>query len=42
MALLARMRKPLASLQKAHQMCRDMGIDYYLTRTEKALEWLKR
>jgi len=33
--------KALASLKKAHQMCQEMGMDYYLARTEKALEKLK-
>jgi tetratricopeptide (TPR) repeat protein len=31
----------LASLKKAHQMCQQMGMDYWLVRTEKALEKLK-
>jgi tetratricopeptide (TPR) repeat protein len=34
-------RKALASLKKARQMCQEMGMDYWLARTEKALEKLK-
>ena len=33
--------KALASLKKARQMCQEMGMDYWLARTEKALEKLK-
>jgi tetratricopeptide (TPR) repeat protein len=33
--------KSLASLKKARQMCQEMGMDYWLARTEKALEKLK-
>jgi class 3 adenylate cyclase/tetratricopeptide (TPR) repeat protein/ribosomal protein L40E len=33
--------KALASLKKARQMCQEMGMDYWLARTEKALEKVK-
>ena len=33
--------KALDSLSKAREMGREMGMDYYLARTEKALEKLK-
>jgi tetratricopeptide (TPR) repeat protein len=39
-AIAGKKRKALASLNKAHQMCQEMGMDYYLARTEKALEGL--
>ena len=34
--------KALASLKKAREMCQEMGMDYWLARTDKALEKLKR
>ena len=34
--------KALTSLNKARQMCQAMGMDYWLARTEKALEKLKK
>ena len=33
-------QKALASLKKARQMCQEMGMDYFLATTEKALEKL--
>ena len=33
--------KGSANLQKAHQMCQEAGMDYWLARTMKALEKLK-
>ena len=40
-AVAGQKEKALASLNKAHPMCQEMGMDYYLARTEKALEKLK-
>jgi len=40
-AIAGQKEKALASLRRAHQMCQEMGMDYYLARTEKALEKLK-
>jgi len=40
-ALAGQKEKALASLNKARQMHEEMGMDYWLTRTEKALEKLK-
>jgi len=40
-AIAGQKKKALASLNKAHQMFQEMGIDYYLAKTEKALEKLK-
>ncbi|MBM4445157.1 MAG: guanylate cyclase [Chloroflexi bacterium] len=40
-AIAGQKEKALASLRRAHQMCQEMGTDYYLTRTEKALERLQ-
>jgi class 3 adenylate cyclase/tetratricopeptide (TPR) repeat protein len=34
--------RAVASLKKAHGMCQEMGMDYWLARTEKALEGLER
>jgi len=39
-ALTDQKEKALSSLNKAREMCREMGMDYYLARTEKALERL--
>jgi tetratricopeptide (TPR) repeat protein len=39
-ALVGQTEKALSSLKKAREMCREMGMDYYLVRTEKALEGL--
>jgi hypothetical protein len=39
-AIAGHKEKALASLKKAHEMCHEMGEDYYLARTEKALEKL--
>jgi len=40
-AIAGKGREALASLKKAWQMCQEMGMDYWLARTEKALEKLK-
>jgi len=40
-AIAGQKDKALASLKKAREMCQEMGMDYYLARTEKALEKLK-
>ncbi len=40
-AIAGQRDKALASLQKARRMCREMGMDYYLARAEKALERLE-
>jgi tetratricopeptide (TPR) repeat protein len=40
-AIAGQTEKALASLKKAQQMCQEMGMDYYLDRTEKALEKLE-
>jgi len=40
-AIAGQREKALASLKKARQMCQEMGMDYFLARTEKALEGLK-
>ena len=40
-AIAGQKEKALASLKKARQMCQEMGMDYWLARTEKALEKLK-
>jgi len=40
-AIAGQKAKALSSLNKAHQMCQEMGMDYWLARTEKALEKLK-
>ncbi len=40
-AIAGQNKKALATLNKARQMCQEMGMDYYLARTEKALEKLK-
>lgn len=33
--------KALSSLKKARQMCREIGLEYYLAKTEKAMEKLE-
>ena len=40
-AIAEQKEKALASLKRARQMCQEMGMDYWLARTEKALEKLK-
>jgi tetratricopeptide (TPR) repeat protein len=40
-ALDGQKQKALASLEKAREMCQEMGMDYWLARTEKALEVLQ-
>jgi tetratricopeptide (TPR) repeat protein len=40
-AIAGQREKALARLQKAQAMCREMGMDYHLVRTEKALEKLQ-
>jgi predicted ATPase/class 3 adenylate cyclase len=40
-AIAGQKKRALASLKKARQMCQEMGMDYYLARTEKALEKLQ-
>ena len=40
-ASLGQKQKALASLKKARQMCQEMGMDYFLARTEKGLEGLE-
>jgi tetratricopeptide (TPR) repeat protein len=40
-AVAGQRQKALASLNKARRMCQEMGMDYFLVRTEKALEKLK-
>jgi tetratricopeptide (TPR) repeat protein len=40
-AIAGQKEKALASLKKAQRMCQEMGMDYHLARTEKALEGLK-
>ena len=40
-AIAGQREKALASLNKAREMCQEMGLDYFLARTEKALEKLK-
>jgi len=39
-AIAGQKEKALASLNKARHMCQEMGTDYWLARTEKALEEL--
>ena len=40
-AMASQKDKAVASLKKAREMCQEMGIDYWLARTEKALEGLE-
>jgi tetratricopeptide (TPR) repeat protein len=40
-AVAGQKEKALSSLKKAHQMCQEMGMDYFLARTEKALKALR-
>jgi hypothetical protein len=40
-AIAGQKRKALASLNKTQQMCQEMGMDWHLARTEKALQKLK-
>ena len=40
-AIAGQKDRALSSLNKARQMCQEMGMDYYLARAEKALEKLK-
>lgn len=40
-AIAGQREKALASLEKARQMCREMAMDYYLARAEKALAKLE-
>jgi cytochrome c-type biogenesis protein CcmH/NrfG len=40
-AIAGQKEKALASLKKAQHMCREMGMDYWLARAEKALAGLK-
>jgi hypothetical protein len=40
-AIVGQKEKALASLKKAREMGQDMGMDYWLARTEKALEKLQ-
>jgi len=40
-ALAGQREKALASLKRAREMCQEMGMDYYLARTEKALQKLR-
>jgi tetratricopeptide (TPR) repeat protein len=35
-------QKALETLEKAREMCQEMGMDYWLAKTEKALERLQR
>jgi tetratricopeptide (TPR) repeat protein len=40
-AIAGQRDKALASLKKAQEMCQEMGTDYFLARTEKALEGIR-
>jgi len=40
-AIVDQKEKALSSLKKAQEMCQEMGMDYLLARTEKALKRLK-
>jgi len=40
-AIAGQKKKALASLNKAREMCLEMGMDYWLARTEKALDGVR-